>query len=158
MITKMEKVIRIVFIISLIYCFDCFAQNTIEDSTMVQKSTNLEVNENQTLKIKDIDLMNKADIVTIESLNKITAKSYRYNVKINNTINFERLMIQPLACWKSSPDQVSENKALLKIVETSVNGSKKQIFYGWMFSSSPSISSMEHPMYDIRVVDCIVDK
>jgi len=98
---------------------------------------------------------NKATTATILALNKITAKHYTYNVKIGESIAFERLHVQVLSCWKSSPDEVPENKALLKIDETQVNKKdKRNIFYGWMFSSSPSLSSLEHPTYDIALMNC----
>lgn len=148
----MKKVINIVLLILFLINANCFAE---EVSSEEQTQNKEEVVQKPILKVKDIESINKADIVVIEGLNKITAKSYKYKVKVGSSVNFERLTVMPLVCWKSSPDQVSENKALLKIVETSIDGSKKQIFYGWMFSSSPSVSSMEHPMYDIRIVDCL---
>ncbi|MDD2839739.1 MAG: DUF2155 domain-containing protein [Rickettsiales bacterium] len=150
----MKKIIRFFFII-IMYSFNCVAQEEI--SLQNQDDQQVKAEQQPLLKVKDIRNVNKTDVIVIEGLNKITAKSYRYSVKIGETVNFERITIQPLICWKSSPDQVSENKALLKVIETSVNGNKKEIFYGWMFSSSPSASSMEHPMYDIRVVDCLKD-
>ncbi|HSQ97989.1 MAG TPA: DUF2155 domain-containing protein [Rickettsiales bacterium] len=145
------KIINIFLVI--FFAFNCFAQETISNN--VENLDNQEIIQQPTLKVKDIKSINQGNVVVLEGLNKITAKSYKYNVKIGESIDFERLTIKPLVCWKSSPDQVSENKVLLKIIETSVDGNKKQIFYGWMFSSSPSASSMEHPMYDIRVVDCL---
>lgn len=151
----MIKINKIFLIIFFLFSFNCFAQDELVIDDVDLNSNNQQIEEKPLLKVKDIRNINKAGVVIIEGLNKITAKSYKYNVKIGETINFERLTIQPLACWKSSPDQVSENKVLLKVIETSVSGDKKEIFYGWMFSSSPSASSMEHPMYDIRIVDCL---
>lgn len=154
MIIKMNKIVKIFFVIFILYNFNCLAQSVSSIDEALENQNDPQ-EEEQLLKVKDIKSINKADVAVIEGLNKITAKSYRYNVKIGEAINFERLTVRPLVCWKSSPDQVAENKVLLKVVETLVNGDKKEIFYGWMFSSSPSASSMEHPMYDIRIVDCL---
>ena len=151
----MKKIINGFFVIFFICNLNCFAKENAVAGEMLESQDDQQVNEKTLLKVKDIKDINKADVVVLEGLNKITAKSYKYNVKVGDSINFERLTIQPLICWKSSPDQVSENKVLLRIIETSVGGDKKEIFYGWMFSSSPSASSMEHPMYDIRIVDCL---
>lgn len=107
------------------------------------------------IKIKDTKEINKTNTIKIQALNKITAKSYEYKIKIGDSIEFERLIITPLFCWKSAPSDIPENKALLKISENQLNKEQKEIFYGWMFSSAPSISSLEHPMYDIKVVDCL---
>lgn len=151
----MIKITKLFLVIFFVFNFNCFGQDEVVADGTELKSDNQQIGEKPLLKVKDIKNINKANIVIIEGLNKITAKSYKYTVKVGETINFERLTIQPLVCWKSSPDQVSENKVLLKVVETSVSGDKREIFYGWMFSSSPSAYSMEHPMYDIRIVDCL---
>ena len=128
-------------------------------SVLLAKNMENEVDDGQekvykTIKIKDVEDINKADVVVLQALNKITAKSYRYEVNIGSSINFERLVVEPLFCWKSSPADIPENKVLLKITENKLDNTTDQIFYGWMFSSSPSISSLEHPMYDITIVDC----
>ena len=106
------------------------------------------------LRIKDVDDINKANVITILALNKITAKSYLYDIEVGKSVKFERLLIQPLFCWKSSPEEIEENKALLKITEEKLDDTDEQIFYGWMFSSSPGLSSLEHSMYDITLVNC----
>ena len=121
------------------------------DSKTIEDKINEIIDE---VKIKDTKEINKANTVTIQALNKITGKSYEYKIKINDSQNFERLIITPLYCWKSSPSEIPENKVLLKVVENKINKGQEEIFYGWMFSSSPSISTLEHPIYDIKVVNC----
>lgn len=112
------------------------------------------VPEESVVRIKDVKEINRANVVVLQALNKITAKSYRYEVAIGDSIEFERLIVEPLFCWKSLPSDIPENKVLMRITENKLDKTKNNIFYGWMFSSSPSVSSMEHPMYDITVVDC----
>lgn len=93
--------------------------------------------------------------VKLQGLNKITGKTFKIETKINNVLNFERLEIIPLKCWKSYPEESPENKLLLKIYENNTKThEKKLIFFGWILSSSPSISGLEHPLYDIRLEDC----
>ena len=148
----MSKV-KIFLIISFIFVGNLFAVEV--DEQVSNDNQNQEtVVEEEIIRIKDVKEINKANVVVLQALNKITAKSYRYEVKIGDSIKFERLIVEPLFCWKSSPADIPENKVLLKITENKLDKTKDEIFYGWMFSSSPSISSMEHPMYDITVVDC----
>lgn len=131
--------------------------NNLESTNIVQKNTEKQISNEEKIneiKIKDVNEINKTNTIIIQALNKITAKSYEYEIKIGDSITFERIIIKPLFCWKSSPSKIPENKALIKIVEKKLNKKQEEIFYGWMFSSSPSISSLEHPMYDIRVVNC----
>ena len=148
----MSKV-KIFLIITFIFVGNLFAVEV--DEQVSNDNQNQEtVVEEEIIRIKDVKEINKANVVVLQALNKITAKSYRYEVKIGDSIKFERLIVEPLFCWKSSPADIPENKVLLKITENKLDKTKDEIFYGWMFSSSPSISSMEHPMYDITVVDC----
>lgn len=93
--------------------------------------------------------------IKINILNKTTGKTITLVNKIDSTINFERIEILPLKCWKSYPEEAPENKLLLKVYEKDViNKTKKMIFFGWIFSSSPSISGIEHSLYDITLIDC----
>lgn len=148
----MKKIINTIFI-----C--CFILNSVYAMDDLEYDFNEYTEENKKndhdLKIKDVKENNKADIVVIQALNKITAKTYKYNVKVGSNMIFERLIIKPMFCWKSSPEEIPENKVLLKIIENKLDKTRDTIFYGWMFSSSHGVSSVEHPMYDITIIDCI---
>lgn len=93
--------------------------------------------------------------VLLQGINKITANVSSFNIKKNAKKNFGNLEIQLVRCWKAPPEQEPENKALLRIWEQIPNEDKKEIFFGWMFSSSLALSSIEHPVYDIVVRECI---
>jgi len=43
---------------------------------------------------------------------------------------------------------------LIEVFEEKVNQENSRIFYGWLFSSSPSLSAMEHQIYDITAINC----
>ena len=147
-----------IFLILLVVGGTTYAETITENNNqnISLSEENKEENKDvEDIKIKDTKEINKTNTIKIQALNKITAKSYEYKIKIGDSIEFERLIITPLFCWKSAPSDIPENKALLKISENQLNKEQKEIFYGWMFSSAPSISSLEHPMYDIKVVDCL---
>lgn len=148
----MNKII-LFLIIYFISINNVFSED-LKKHTLTELNEQEVIVEEEIIKIKDVKDINKANIVIIQALNKITAKSYRYEIKIGEEINFERIVIKPLFCWKSSPEDIPENKVLLKIKENKLDKTQSEIFYGWMFSSSPSISSVEHPMYDITVINC----
>lgn len=93
--------------------------------------------------------------VLLQGINKITATVSSFNLKKNAKTNFGNLEIQLIKCWKAPPEQEPENKALLRIWEQIPNEEKKEIFFGWMFSSSLALSSLEHPVYDIAVKECL---
>ncbi|MDR3289970.1 MAG: DUF2155 domain-containing protein [Rickettsiales bacterium] len=116
---------------------------------------NVSFADNMPLKIKNVKEENKASIVKILALDKITSRNYKYEIKINEGMQFERIKITPLFCWKSSPEEFTENKALIMVEGKDLNGEDKQFYYGWLFSSSSSLSKFEHPMYDIKLLDCL---
>ena len=105
---------KIFLIISFIFVGNLFAVEV--DEQVSNDNQNQEtVVEEEIIRIKDVKEINKANVVVLQALNKITAKSYRYEVKIGDSIKFERLIVEPLFCWKSSPADIPEKKVLLKI-------------------------------------------
>jgi len=94
----------------------------------------------------------------VQILNKTTAKTSFTELKINDKTNFGSIKIIPHKCWQSPLEQKPESKILLEVFETKNEGkdkiTEKRIFYGWMFASSPSISGLEHPIYDITAINC----
>jgi hypothetical protein len=74
-------------------------------------------------------------------------------MRIGDKINFGQITMVAHKCWQSSLDQKPESKILLEVFEQK-EGAQRRIFYGWMFASSPSISGLEHPIYDLTAISC----
>ena len=129
---------KLSIILLLLSCIGfCFADDTIKYMTIAETKENRFVN---TAKVRFLD--------------KLTARSFTSNIKIGKQVKFEKLIVLPLKCWKSYPEETPENKLLLKVFEIDKSGQRKQIFYGWIFSSTPGISGIKHSMYDITLEDC----
>lgn len=92
--------------------------------------------------------------IKLQILDKITGKTSQVDVEIKTKVIFEKLEIIPILCWKSYPEESPESKLLLKIYEKK-SKTKKLIFFGWIFLSSPSISGLEHSLYDVTLIDCV---
>lgn len=92
--------------------------------------------------------------VTLRFLNKITAESETHDLRIDRTVAYGSLRIRPKACKKSPPIEEPESASFLQVWEKTPNREDTWVFSGWMFASSPSLSPMEHPVYDIWVIDC----
>lgn len=90
----------------------------------------------------------------LKALNKVTAMVSILSVEKDKQTNFGNLVINLDSCWKSPPEEEPESKALLSIWEQIPGEDKKKIFEGWMFASSPALSAMENPVYDISVIEC----
>jgi hypothetical protein len=96
-------------------------------------------------------------VAVLQALDKITARVKRLPVKIGEAAStFGTLSIQVMACRKAPPEDSPEAAAFLKITDTKSEPAQV-VFSGWMFASSPALSAMDHPVYDISVVDCTSD-
>lgn len=92
--------------------------------------------------------------VTVRILDKITAESRTFDLNINKTVSFGSLRIRPMTCKKAPPIEEPESASFLQIWEKTPEAGDEWVFSGWMFASSPSLSAMEHPVYDVWVIDC----
>lgn len=102
----------------------------------------------------DVSLPRKA---LLRVMNKVTAQSALFKVKPGDTVLFGKLKISVQQCRISNPKSQKDSAALLDIHEHTLTTSlPKTLFRGWMYASSPSITGLEHPIYDVTMVGCEV--
>ena len=93
--------------------------------------------------------------VEIKILDKISSKTIKLNLKINEEKQYENLFIKILKCKNSEFDDSPEVTAYLQVKDITIKDNDKVfIFNGWTFSSSPSIRPFDHPVYDIWLLKC----
>ncbi len=90
----------------------------------------------------------------LQGLDKITARISTINVAVGQTVSFGSLQITLKACDKHPPEETPESAAFLQVIEQKQDEAPVTRFSGWMFASSPALSAMEHPVYDLWVLDC----
>ena len=95
------------------------------------------------------------DTVLLQGLDKITARVSTIKVPVGGTVTFGALQITARACDKHPPEEAPEAAAFIEVVETKPDEKPVERFKGWMFASSPALSALEHPVYDLVVLDCI---
>jgi hypothetical protein len=93
-------------------------------------------------------------IAVLQALDKITARVSTIEAPINSTVQFGTLQITARHCDKRPPEETPESAAFLEIVEVKPDEEPTERFTGWMFASSPALSALEHPVYDLWVIDC----
>lgn len=93
--------------------------------------------------------------VRLQTLDKATARTETFNVRVGSTVNFGPLYIRPKICKKSSPLEEPESASFLEVWEIDSKEKAEWVFSGWMFASSPALSAMDHPIYDVWVLDCL---
>ena len=91
----------------------------------------------------------------IKILDKISSKNTSLKLKNGQLVKFKDLSIQSLKCKNSEFDDNPEITAYLKVRDLSNQKNDEVfVFNGWMFSSSPSITPFDHPIYDVWLVKC----
>jgi len=91
----------------------------------------------------------------LQGLDKVTARISTFEAPFDVPVRFGSLVIQARACHKAPPTEPPESTAFLEIDETFETTLPRDLFTGWMFASSPAVSALEHPVYDVWVVDCM---
>ena len=91
----------------------------------------------------------------IKILDKISSKNTSLKLKNGQLLKFKDLSIQSLKCKNSEFDDNPEITAYIQVRDLSnQNNDEVFVFNGWMFSSSPSITPFDHPIYDLWLVKC----
>ncbi|KJS25809.1 MAG: hypothetical protein VR75_09475 [Hyphomonadaceae bacterium BRH_c29] len=112
------------------------------------------------------------DRATLRALDKITGRSTDIEVFVGQPVVFGSLKVELEVCYQTPPEEAPESAAFLKIASTqpvavetmdaavdaneveTVSEDNPELFSGWMFASSPGLSALEHPVYDIWVIRC----
>ena len=100
-------------------------------------------------------------IAVLQGLDKTTARVSKFDAPVDQSVRFGTLVITVRACVKKPPEEEPNTAAFLIIDEVrpgdATGVESKRVFSGWMFASSPAISALEDPIYDINVLDCKTD-
>jgi len=91
----------------------------------------------------------------LQGLDKVTARISTFSAPNDQEVRFGTLSIRVRACYKTPPTEPPEATAFLEITDIRPGEPATLLFSGWMFASSPALSALEHPVYDIWVVDCM---
>ena len=91
----------------------------------------------------------------IKILDKISSKNFLIKLKNGEDVKYKDLLIKSMKCKNSEFDDDPEIMAYIQVKDlTSDNNDDVFVFNGWMFSSSPSITPFDHPVYDIWLIGC----
>ncbi|MGE0109911.1 MAG: DUF2155 domain-containing protein [Bdellovibrionales bacterium] len=93
-------------------------------------------------------------IAILRALDKITARVEEFEVSKNAPYHFGALSLVLRSCRETTPEETPEAAAFLQVVEKTIDDEVRPVFSGWMFASSPALSAMEHPVYDIWLMGC----
>lgn len=89
----------------------------------------------------------------IRWLDKLTGQTGDVELQRGQAATNGRLTIQLDACRYPTDNPASEAEAHLTILDSTRQG---PVFAGWMLASSPALSALDHPRYDVWVLTCVV--
>ena len=97
----------------------------------------------------------EGEFTHIKILDKISSKNLLIKLKNGKEFNHKDLLVKSLKCKNSEFDDNPEITAYIQVKDlTDKNNNEVFIFNGWMFSSSPSITPFDHPVYDVWLIKC----
>lgn len=110
----------------------------------------------------------ESQIAELQLLDKITARISTKSVPVGGGTEFGTLELRVHYCAYRPPEEPPENVAFIMIFDNGYAEKKpkaaqkaqkaqKALFSGWMFASSPAISGLEHPVYDVTLLSCHKD-
>ena len=98
---------------------------------------------------------NDLNLVEVKILDKVSSKTSQLSLNMGEETKFENLVIKILKCKNSEFDDNPEVTAYMQVQDITLkNNDKVFVFNGWTFSSSPSVTLFDHPVYDIWLLKC----
>jgi len=167
------KIIIFVFILFLISTLSVFSADKIESVPLInledlsptfeedkdelekveEKDTNL--NRNEDLFEEPKTQKNEKVYINLTVLDKITAKTTAIRLSVGEKKLFGSLRIKALKCQLSESNDFIDTVAYLQVKDLSTKDNNQVfLFNGWTFASSPTLQSIDHPIYDLWVISC----
>ena len=120
-----------------------------KDEKVSEKDQNEKISKEKQLKIDNKIYIN------LKALDKITAKTSSIRLEVGEKSVFGSLEIKALKCQLSEGQDISDTVAYIQVKDLSVKDNNQVfLFNGWTFTSSPTLQSIDHPVYDLWVTSC----
>lgn len=94
------------------------------------------------------------DVAVFAGLDKITGRIIRFDVKVDETVQFGALQVTPKVCYTRPATETPQTTSFVKVDEVTLDRKVQPLFSGWMFAASPGLHAVEHAVYDVWLADC----
>ena len=128
-----------------------------EDKTELEKikDKNITLNKSDDISSEPKSLKDDKVYINLTALDKITAKTSSIKLAIGDKKFFGSLEIQALKCQLSEGSDTSDAVAYIQVKDLSAKDNNQVfLFNGWTFASSPTLQSIDHPIYDLWITSC----
>ena len=170
---KLGNLKNLLFIIFFINFSIAFAQDSIESVPLInleelsptfeEDKSELENEKNKNIKLKKYKIITKTSetpiddkvYINLKALDKITAKTSSFRLAVGSKKFFGSLEIKALKCKMSENEGISDTVAYIQVKDfSSKDNDSVFLFNGWTFASSPTLKSIDHPVYDLWITSC----
>lgn len=93
-------------------------------------------------------------VAEFSGIDKITGRIIKFDVYIDETVQFGALQVTPRVCYSRPVSQKPKTTSFIEVDEITLDRKIRRIFTGWMFADSPGLNAIEHPIYDIWLNNC----
>ena len=128
-----------------------------EDKSELEKveDKNIPLNKSDNISSESKSVKNDKVYINLTALDKITAKTSSIRLAIGDKKIFGSLEIQALKCQLSESTDTSDTVAYIQVKDLSAKDNNQVfLFNGWTFASSPTLQSIDHPIYDLWITSC----
>ncbi|MEO1066084.1 MAG: DUF2155 domain-containing protein [Pseudomonadota bacterium] len=94
------------------------------------------------------------DVAVFAGLDKITGRIIRFDVKVDETVQFGALQVTPKICYTRPATETPQTTGFVEVDEVTLDRKIQPLFRGWMFAASPGLHAVEHAVYDVWLADC----
>jgi len=91
----------------------------------------------------------------MQGLDKVTARVSTFDVPLDDSVRFGAFTIRVRHCDRTPPEEEPEATVFVEVDADREGEEPAVIFTGWMFASSPALNAVEHPVYDVWLLDCV---
>ena len=129
--------------------------NEIKPSFEESEEKNETLSSDKSLRKKDNKESLKTSQVVLIGLDKITAKTSKILINLNEAKIFGPLEIKILKCGQVKVNNQINDVAYMQVKDlTKSENEKVFIFNGWTFASDPSLTPFDHAIYDLQLLNC----
>ena len=148
-----EDKIEFVPLINLEELSPTFEEDKVELEKLEKKNVNL--NNIEIILKKPNTKKNEKISINLKALDKITAKTSAIKLTIGEKKYFGSLEIKALKCQLSENNDSTDTVAYLQVKDLATKDNNQVfLFNGWTFASSPTLQSIDHPIYDLWIISC----
>jgi hypothetical protein len=93
-------------------------------------------------------------VAVFSGIDKITGRITSFDVYIGETVQFGALQVTPKVCYSRDDTEAQKITSFVEVDEITLDRKIRRIFTGWMFADSPGLNAVEHPVYDVWLIEC----